>query len=220
MFGLSGPPDPGHHIRPSAPGPHKSFIKFNLLLVKAQWLWSCARGLLSMVYRLFKPCLLIDVLCLCFKETTPLYNVHLSCFVDFILCPTDKYMFKVNNKKIRLICWICSKLKVSTAWPRLCVFIVDLDHSQHINIVFLLLTLKKHLSAVQERQVITFWKNKKRDICIVIKIARPISFNDYRCTELKLAMNIWQYFSSKFALRIPSVLSSRPVIWSAVSSPT
>ena len=40
----------------------------------------------------------------------------------------------------------------------------------------------------------------------------------YHCTELKLVMNIWQYFSSKFALRIPSVLSFRPVIWSAISS--
>ena len=55
--------------------------------------------LLSMVYRLFKPCWLTDVSYTCFKETSPLFNVHLSCFVDFILCPTDKYMFKVNNKK-------------------------------------------------------------------------------------------------------------------------
>ena len=29
----------------------------------------------------------------------------------------------------------------------------------------------------------------------------------YHCTELKLIRNIWQYFSSKFAIRIPSVLS-------------
>ena len=28
-----------------------------------------------------------------------LFNVNLSCFVDFIMCPTDKYMFKVHNKK-------------------------------------------------------------------------------------------------------------------------
>ena len=118
--------------RSPAPGPHKSLIM-------------CA--LFSMVYGLFKPCWLIDVSCTCFKETTPLFNVHLSCFVDFILCPTDKYMFKVKDKKIWLICWMCSKLKVNTAWHRLGVFIVDLDHRQHINIVFLLLTLKKHLSA-------------------------------------------------------------------------
>ena len=38
----------------------------------------------------------------CFKETALLFNVHLS-FVDFILCTTDKYMFKVNNKKVRLL---------------------------------------------------------------------------------------------------------------------
>ena len=39
----------------------------------------------------------------CFKKTALLFNVRLSCFVDFILCPTDKYLFKVNNKKIRLL---------------------------------------------------------------------------------------------------------------------
>ena len=43
---------------------------------------------------------------------------------------------------------MCSKLKVNTAWHRLGVFIVDVDHRQHMNIVFLLLALKKHLSAL------------------------------------------------------------------------
>ena len=36
-----------------------------------------------------------------FKETALLLNVHLVFFVDFILCPTDKHMSKVNHKKIR-----------------------------------------------------------------------------------------------------------------------
>ena len=40
----------------------------------------------------------------CFEETASLFNVHLSFFVDLILCPTEKYMSKVNNKKIILIC--------------------------------------------------------------------------------------------------------------------
>ena len=95
-------------IRPSPPGPHKSFNKLNLLLVKIQSLWSCTlyfqwfTGYLNHVDLLMSH---VHV----FKETTPLINVHLRFFVDFILCPTDKYMFKVNNKKIRLICWMCSK---------------------------------------------------------------------------------------------------------------
>ena len=69
--------------------------------------------LLSVVYGLFKPCRLthvtMDIVSLisrvatCFKETALLSDVHLSFFVDFILRP-DKYMSKVNNKKIRLIC--------------------------------------------------------------------------------------------------------------------
>ena len=35
----------------------------------------------------------------CFKETALLFNVHINYSKDFILCPTGKYMFKVNNKK-------------------------------------------------------------------------------------------------------------------------
>ena len=62
-----------------------------------------------------------------------------SCFVDFILCPTDKCMFKINNKKIRLICLMCSKLKINTAWYSSGVCSVEFDHNQHINIVSLLL---------------------------------------------------------------------------------
>ena len=60
--------------------------------------------LLSMVYGLFKPCWLTRVICTSFKETALLFNVHLSCFVNFVLGPTD-------NKKNRTICWMCSKLK-------------------------------------------------------------------------------------------------------------
>ena len=71
----------------------------------------------------------------CFKETALLFNVHLSFFVDFILCPTDKYMSKVNNKKIRLICWMCSKLKINTVWYCSGVVVADFDHSQHVNIL-------------------------------------------------------------------------------------
>ena len=78
--------------------------------------------LLSMVYGLLKSCPLKHVtkditslmlhVATCFKETALLLNVH---FVDFIQCPTDKYMPKVNNKKIGLICSMCSKLKINTA---------------------------------------------------------------------------------------------------------
>ena len=56
-------------------------------------------ALLSMAYGLFKPCCFTHVTGTYFKETALFFNVDLSCFVDFILCPTDKCMFKVNNKK-------------------------------------------------------------------------------------------------------------------------
>ena len=156
----------------------------------------------------------------CFKETDLLLNVHFSFFVDFILCPTDKYMSKVNNKKIRLICWMCSKLKMNTAWHRFGVFVADFDHSQHVNIVFLHLTLNKCLSSGCKRQVVMFCKHKNRYICFALKVASHLSFNN-----LIIAPNwkkLWtddQCFTCKSALGIPSVLSLFcSVIWSAISS--
>ena len=90
------PPAPGPHIWTSTPSSHKSFNKLNLLLFKVQSLWSCAHyfqwfmGYLNHVDLLMSHVHVLKKL---------LFNVNLSCFVDFIMCPTDKYMFKVHNKK-------------------------------------------------------------------------------------------------------------------------
>ena len=46
---------------------------------------------------LFKPCWLTHAIWTYFKETPLLLTVHLSCFVSFILCLTDKFMLKVNK---------------------------------------------------------------------------------------------------------------------------
>ena len=113
--------------------------------------------LFSMVYGLFKPCCFTHATGTRFEETALFFNVHLSCFMNFILCPTDKYMPKVNNKKIRLIC-MCLSLNINSAWHRCFVFIDDFDHSLHINIVFRLLTLCKYFSGGCKRQAIMFWK--------------------------------------------------------------
>ena len=64
---------------------------------------------------------------------------------------------------------------------------------QYLETAFLLLTLKKYLSVGCERQVIMFWKHKKRYICFIIKVARPISFsnlsgNDNRVYDLGLTI--------------------------------
>ena len=109
------------------------------------------------------------------------------------------------------------------------VFIVDFDHSQHINILFLFLTLNKYFSVPFERQAVMFWKHKERLICFVIKVARPISFSDLSMHRIEINYEqmtiLWTYyehsmnmcFSSKFALGIIKVLSSfRAVFWSAL----
>ena len=124
---------------------------------------------------------------------------------------------------------MCWKLKTNTAWHNSGVFIVDFDHSQHINILFLFLTLNKYFSVPFERQAIMFWKHKERLICFVIKVARPISFSDLSMHRIEINYEqmtiLWTYyehsmnmcFSSKFALGIISVLSSfRAVFWSAL----
>ena len=149
-------PVPGSRPSYPAPGPrsHKSFNQLNLLLGKVQSLWSCAhyfQWFAGYLNHVILPMSQVHDLKKLF------FNVHLSCFMDFILCPTDKYMFKVTIKKIRLLC-ICSSLKINTACYRSFVFIVDFDHSQYINIVFLLWTLNKYLLIGCERQVIMFWK--------------------------------------------------------------
>ena len=113
-------PDPGPHSRPSVlgswpRGPHKSSNKLSLLLVTVQSLWSCVNYFQWFTGYLNHVDLLMSQVHVS-KETTPLFNMHLNFFVGFILGPTKKYMFRVNNKKTRLICWICSKLKINIAW--------------------------------------------------------------------------------------------------------
>ena len=93
---------------------------------------------------------------------------------------------------------MCSKLKIDKAWYSSGVFIVDFDHSEHISIMVLLLTLSKCLSIGCERQVIMFWKHKKRYICFVIKVARSISFSDLSLHRIEINHEqmtiLWTYY--------------------------
>ena len=115
---------------------------------------------------------------------------------------------KLTIKKIRLICWMCSMLKINTAWHRSGVFIVDFDHSQHINIVLLLLTSNKFLwtshNVLKIQKAIYLYCNAR---CKAYFIQRFIIAPNWN--------KLWTYdqcFSSKFALGIPSALSFRPVV--------
>ena len=53
------------------------------------------------------------------KKLPLLFNLHLYCFVDF------------NNKRVRLIYLMWSKLKINTAWHSAGYFIAVFDHNQH-----------------------------------------------------------------------------------------
>ena len=221
MFASFGP-------RPSYPAPvpssHKNFNQLNFFLFKVQSLWSCAHYFQWFTGYLNQAELLIWHVATCFRETASLFNMHLSCFVDFILCPTNKYMFKVY-KKARLICWMCSKLKIYTPWHSSTVFIVDFDHSQHINYRFSTFNFEQVFVSRVRKKVIVFWKHKKRYVfrkksCkayfIQWFIIEP-NWNKLWTNDHAYKHNMNICFSSKFALGIPSVLSFRPVFWSALS---
>ena len=85
--------------RPLALGSHKIFNQLNLFLFKVES-WSCAHYFRWFTGYLNHVDSLMSHVATCFKGTALLLNVHLSCFMDFILCLTDKYMLKVTNKKL------------------------------------------------------------------------------------------------------------------------
>ena len=101
----------------------------------------------------------------------------------------------------------------------------------HVTSQYSLLTLNKYFSVGCEKQVMMFWKHRKQYICFVIKVERAISFSDLSLHRIEINYEqiivLWIYyehnmnicFSSKFALGIPSILSSfRSVFWSALLS--
>ena len=67
--------------------------------------------------------------------------------LSFISKPAGNYMFKVNNRNPRTRSGICSKLTIKTPerrhWRRSGVFIVNFEHTSHLILVFLLLTVSR-----------------------------------------------------------------------------
>ena len=61
--------------------------------------------------------------------------------------PAGIYLLKVNNKNIRTMCEICSKLTIKIPerhhWGRSGIFIVNFEHISDVALVFLLLTLRR-----------------------------------------------------------------------------
>ena len=55
------------------------------------------------------------------------------------------YLLKANNRNTRTRCETCSKLTMKTPerrqWRRSDVFVVNFEHTSHLALVFLLLTL-------------------------------------------------------------------------------
>ena len=141
--------------------------------------------------------------------TALLFNVHLSYLVDFILCPAEQGMFIVNSKRVRLICWMCSKLKKSVLdddrirrnqslysskgrrdnkynmtsfWSFYC----GLWHqSAYQYSVHTFNSEQVFVSRVWDKGIM-FWKYKKGYIYFVIKVARPISFSDLSLHRIEI----------------------------------
>ena len=197
-----GYPAPGPHIRPSTPSP----LKYSTSLTYSN-LKSTQYDQVLRVYGLFKPCWLTHATCTCFKETVLLFNVHLSCFVNFILFPIDKYMFKVNQ----LVFGNCG----SSIYCQ----------NNHLEKVIYFLTLMSCSTNKVLHVIHVFQSYVEKTFLLhemvgkeVVEGLTPLCLPPFSLAlYYEHIMN--KYFSSKLALRIPSVLLSfLYAIWSALSS--
>ena len=131
--------------------------------------------LLSMVYGLFKPYWLTHAICTCFRVINLLFNVHLSCFVDFILT-IKKYInllnaFKVKNK-YRMISFWCFSYRL---WPKsLCQCRVSAFNFEQVFVSRVWKTSHNVLKR-KKRNKIVFKKNLQGQFYSAI----------YNCTEFK-----------------------------------
>ena len=168
---------------------------------------------------LFKPCRLTHATCTCFKETALLFNVHLSCLVNFILCPTDKYTFKVN----KLVFGNCSSsIYCQNDQFRKSYLLFDTCALINKDMLFkyMLLTCKNFMfSNFTWRKCFCSmkWCGRRWGWAADAPCPPPLPTRSFLLSTVLWTMNIC--FSSKFASRIPSVLSSfLHAIWLALSS--
>ena len=72
---------------------------------------------------------------------------HENLILSDSVYPGGNYMFKVNDRSTRTRREICSKLRVKAPeqrhWRRSSALIVNIEHIQHLVLVFLLLTLSR-----------------------------------------------------------------------------
>ena len=65
--------------------------------------------------------------------------------------PVNIYLFKVNIRNTRKKCETCSELRIKTTqrrqWRRSAVFIGNFEHTSHLFLVLLLLTLNRYMLA-------------------------------------------------------------------------
>ena len=84
-----------------------------------------------------------------YEKSSPLTDL---CFMEYVQHitfsnPAGNYMFKVNGRNTRTKCEICSELTIKIParhqWLRSGTFIAIFQHTSHVVLVFLLLTLSR-----------------------------------------------------------------------------
>ena len=115
----------------------------------------------------------------------------LKLFLDFILCPTDKYTFKVNNNKnlINLLNLLKVKSKHSMESFR-CIYCWPWPQSAYQYSVSTFNFKEAFVSSVRKTSH-NVLKKQKVSICIVIKVTRLFYSAINHCTKFKLVVNIW-----------------------------
>ena len=118
-------------------------------------------------------------------------------------------MFKVNTRNTRILCKICSKLTIKTPERRVCcrsaVFIVNFEHISHLFLLFLLLTLSRHLSRIFHVKTQDFQKNFLNKFSIDLDV-----FSNFGNTLLNLQTTI---------SRLKGIKTLKLILWNFLNSP-
>ena len=137
-----------------------------------------------------------------------------------VISPTSICLFKVNFKRTRTSCKICSHLKIEIAnWHFSGVFIVNFEYISHLVPVFSLLTLniliptRNVLKLLSVRFILTRW------LCFLMRVmaqnpkANHISYSEkislcsfYHCKNLLMKKLSWCHIVLHIIISVPCIL--------------
>ena len=103
------------------------------------------------------------------------------CFQNIMTCllhPAEKLLSKVKSRNTILTCWLWSKPATKTPEQCHAVFILNFEHIQQINLIFLLLTLDRYLSVGHRIKSTKKLKSKLNNRAVSLKHVATCNIKD------------------------------------------